>query len=146
MWSQYFVELRQGEVCRTRLPRALVNTTRGSAPFGALPEPANGRCRARVQNRDMPVFRVQPQFCRRAMAREPHAVRGGHDPIPATVQEKSRSDDVGGVEAPRPYACEIVVDEPSHAPGEGRTDDVAKPRPLAGESGFVFGGELRLVV
>src|ERR671910_117671 len=73
-------------------------------------------------------------------------VRGGHDPIPSTVQEKSRSDDVGGVEAPRPDAGEIVVDEPSHPAGEGRTDDVDKPRPLAGESGFVFGGERRLVV
>jgi hypothetical protein len=27
------------------------------------------------------------------MAREPRAVRGGHDPIPATVQEKGLSGD-----------------------------------------------------
>src|SRR5215207_10715103 len=141
-----FVELRYGEVRRTHLLRGWVNTTRGSAPFGALPEPAHGRCRARVENRDVPVVRVQPHFCRRAMAREPLAVRGGHDPIPSTVQEKSRSDDVGGVEAPRADACEIIVDEPSHAASEGRTNDVDKPRPLARESGFVFGGELRLLV
>src|ERR687889_595486 len=93
----------------------------GSAAFGALPEPAHGRCRARVQNRDVPVFWVQPQFCRRAMAREPLAVSGGHDPIPATVQEKGWSDDVGGVEAPRADACEIVVDEPPHAPPANAT-------------------------
>src|SRR5918996_4167774 len=80
------------------------------------------------------------------MAREPLPVRGRHHPIPATVQEKGWSSDVGGVEAPRANACEIVVDEPSHAAGEGRTNHVDKPRPLASESGFVFGGELRLVV
>jgi hypothetical protein len=44
------------------------------------------------------------------MAREPRAVRGGHHPIPATVQEKGLSGDVGGVEAPRANACEIVDD------------------------------------
>src|SRR5829696_2325526 len=80
------------------------------------------------------------------MAREPLAVRGGHDPIPASVQEKGWSDDVGGVEAPRADGGEVVGDEPSHAAGEGGTYDVDEPRPLAGESGFVFGGELRLVV
>ena len=74
------------------------------------------------------------------MARQPLAVRGGHHPIPATVQEKGWSDDVGGVEAPRPDAGEIVVDEPSHAAGEGGTDHVDEPRPLARESGFVFEG------
>src|SRR5215208_6991528 len=117
-----FRERRKREVRRTHLLRGWVNTTRGSAPFGALPEPAHGRCRARVENRDVPVVRVQPQFCRRAMAREPLAVRGGHDPIPASVHEKGWSGDVGGVEAPRAHAGEIVVDEPSHAAGEaGRT-------------------------
>src|SRR5215203_5584645 len=141
-----FVELRYGEVRRTHLLRGWVNTTRGSAPFGALPESAHGRCRARVENRDVPVIRVQSQFCRRAMARQPLAVRGGHDPIPASVQEKSWSGDVGGVEAPRPDSGEIIVDEPSHAASEGAMDHVDEPRPLAGESGFVFGSELRLVV
>ena len=33
-----------------------------------------------------------------------------------------------------------------HAAGEGGTNHVDKPRPLAGEGGFVFGGEPRLVV
>src|SRR5829696_8430288 len=137
--------VQTAQLPRIHLPRTLVNTTLSSAPFGALPEPGHGRCRARVQNRDVPVFRVQSQFRRRTMAREPLAVRGGHHPIPATVQDKGRSDDVGGVEAPRPDAGEIVVDEPSHAAGEGGTDHVDEPRPLAGESGLVFGGELRLV-
>ncbi len=94
----------------------------------------------------MPVFRAQPQFGRGAAAREPLAVRGGHHPIPATVQEKGRSDDVGGVEASSADAGEIVVDEPPHAAGEGGINDVDQPRPLAGEGRFVFWGELRLVV
>src|ERR671921_568019 len=76
------------------------------------------------------------------MAREPLPVRGRHHPIPATVQEKGWSNDVGGVEAPRADACEIVVDEPAHAAGEGGIDDVDEPRPLACESGFVFGGAI----
>ena len=73
-------------------------------------------------------------------------MRAGHDPIPAPVQEKGRGDDVGGLEAPRADAGEIVIDEPPHPTGEGGTDDVDEPRPLAGEGGFVFGGEPRLVV
>ena len=73
-------------------------------------------------------------------------MRGGHDPIPAAVQEKGRSGDVGGVKSPRADAGEIVVDEPAHAACDGGTDDIDEPRPLAGEGGSVFGGELRLVV
>jgi hypothetical protein len=73
-------------------------------------------------------------------------VRGRHHSIPATVQENGWSDDVGGFETPSADAGEIVVDEPAHAAGEGGTDDVVDPRPLTGESSFVFGGELRLVV
>src|SRR5919107_2973470 len=140
------IQARAYRLRRVYLPRTLVNTTLGSGPFGALPEPAHGRCCASVQYRDVPVFRVQSQFCRGAMAREPLAMRAWHHTVPATVQEKGWSDDVGGVEAPRPDAGEIIVDEPSHAAGEGGIDDVDEPRPLAGESIFVFGGELRLVV
>ena len=119
---------------------------RGSAPFGVLPEPAYGRCRARAEDRDVPVSRVQPQFRRGAAAREPLAVRGGHHSIPATVQENGWSDDVGGFETPSADAGEIVVDEPARAASEGAMDNVDESRPLASESSFVFGGELRLVV
>jgi len=73
-------------------------------------------------------------------------VRAGHGPIPATVKQKDRSDDVRGVETPRADGGEIVIDEPPHASGDGGTDDVDEPRPLTGEGGFVFGGEVRLVV
>src|SRR3712207_5175295 len=128
---------------RIHLPSSWVNTMRGSAPFGALPKPAHGRWRARVEDRDVPVFRVQPQFRRGATAREPLAVRGGHHPIPATVQEKGWSGDVGGVEAPRADASEIVVDEPAHAAGECGIDDVDEPRPLAGERSEEHTSELQ---
>jgi len=59
--------------------------TRGSALVGVLPEPAHGR-RAVVEDRDVSVIWVSPQFRRGTAAREPLAVRGGHDTIQATVQ------------------------------------------------------------
>jgi hypothetical protein len=61
--------------------------TRGSALVGVLPEPVHGR-RAGVEHRDVSVVRAQPQFCLGAAAREPLAVRAGHDPILATMQDR----------------------------------------------------------
>src|ERR687897_1894940 len=104
-----FAEIVKSEVHRILLLRGWVNTMRGSASFGALPEPALGRCGARAEDRDVPLLRVQPQFRRGATACEPLAVRCGHHSIPASVHEKGRSGDVGRVEAPRADACEIVV-------------------------------------
>ena len=43
-----------------------------------------------------------------------------YHPIPATVQEKGWSNDVGGVEAPRADAGEIVVDEPPIPPARAK--------------------------
>src|SRR5688572_24740623 len=111
----------RGEVPRIHLPRTPLNrvrmavsgracriATRDSALVGLLPEPLHGR-RALVEYRDVPVIRAQPQFCRGAAAREPLAVRAGHYPIPATVQEQSRGDHLRGVESPRGDEGEVVV-------------------------------------
>jgi hypothetical protein len=110
----------RGHPGRCRSPAWTGRTAmRGSAPFGVLPEPVHGRP-AGAQDRDVSVFRAQPQLRRGAAAREPLAMRAGHDPILASVQEKGRSDDVGGVEAPRSDAGEIVVDEPPMPPARAR--------------------------
>jgi hypothetical protein len=77
--------------------RAWLNGPTGSALVGVFPEPLHG-CRAGVEDRDVPVIRTQPQFCRGAAAREPLAVRAGHDSIPATVQEEDRRDYPRGFE------------------------------------------------
>jgi hypothetical protein len=65
--------------------RAWLDGPAGSALLGVFLEALHGR-RAGVEDRDVPVIRAQPQFCRGAAAREPLAMRAGHDPIPAAVQ------------------------------------------------------------
>lgn len=81
----------------------------------------------------MPVLRAKPQFRRGAVAREPLAVRAGHDPIPATVQEQGRRDHLRGVETPRGDGCQIVVYQPAAAVLRRRTDDADEPGPLGFE-------------
>ena len=103
--------------------RAWLDGPAGSALVGVFPDPLHGR-RAGVEDRDVPVIRAQPQFCRGAAAREPLAVRAGHDPIPAAVQEEDRRDYPRGVESPRGDVGEVVVYEPARSGLDGRVDDV----------------------
>ena len=112
------LQANSGEFSRT-----LVNTTRGSASVGVLPQPIHGR-RTGAQDRDVPIIRAQPQFCRGAAAREPLAVRARHDPIPATVQEEGRRDHPRGVDSPRGDVGEVVVYGPARSSLHGRSDDV----------------------
>jgi hypothetical protein len=103
--------------------RAWLDGPAGSALVGVFPEPAHGR-RSVVEDRDVPVFRAQPQLCRRAAAREPLAVRAGHDPIPAAVQEEDRREYPRGFESPRGDVGEVVGYEPPRSGLHGRVDDV----------------------
>ena len=57
----------------------------------------------------MSVVLAQPQFRRRAQAREPLAVRARHDPVSATVKKEARREHPLGVESPRADVGEIVV-------------------------------------
>ena len=85
--------------------------------MGVLPQPAQGR-RAVVEDRDVSVVRAQLQFGRGDPVREPRAVGAGHDPVPAAVDEAGRSDDRGGVEAPRADAGEVASTKgPCHRKG-----------------------------
>ena len=59
----------------------------------------------------MPVVRVQPQFRRGATAAEPLAVRAGHDPMPAAVQQEGRRGYARGVGPSRGDVGEAVVYE-----------------------------------
>src|SRR5215210_2066524 len=103
--------------------RAWLDGPAGSALLGVFPEPLHGR-RALVEYRDVPVIRAQPQFCRRAAVRKSLAVRAGHDPIPATVQEQSRRDYPRGVESPRADVGEVVVYEPARSGLHGQVDNL----------------------
>jgi hypothetical protein len=103
--------------------RAWLNGPADSALVGVFPEPLHGR-RAGVEDRDVPAIWTQPQFCRGAAAREPLAVRAGHDSIPATVQEEDRRDYPRGFESPWGNVGEVVVYETTRSGLHSRVDDV----------------------
>jgi maleamate amidohydrolase len=75
---------------RSENPRKGAYGRRGSAArVGALTEPTQGRLGV-IEDGDVSIVRVQPQFGSGAAAREPLAVRGRHDPVPAAVHQEGR--------------------------------------------------------
>lgn len=113
----------------------------GSAPTGALPEPAKGR-RAGGEDRDVAVVWAEPELGRAGMAREPSAVRAGRDPVLAPVQEQGRRPYLPGVEPPRGDIGQVVIHHPAQAALQGLFGDIAQPGPRTGEGGPICRGEL----
>ena len=76
------------------------------------------------------------------MACEPLAVRTGHDPILATVQEKDWRAYLARVKPPWGDVCQVVIHQPAQAAFHGLSGDGGQPGPWSRECGMICRGEL----
>src|SRR5215472_7874811 len=76
------------------------------------------------------------------MAREPPAVRTGHDPILATVQEQDWRVYLPRIKPPRADVCEVVIHHPAQTASYGLPGDGGQPGPRTPQRGMIGWGEL----